>query len=405
MIVPQVQITLGCNLACNYCFQNHDDSRIMDSTTLENIINKSVAYNKKTTPSEKKLEILWHGGEPLLGGVDFFRKIIEYESKHGDVEFINKVQTNGIAMNDKMAEFLVSNKFNVGFSLDGPRETHDHHRLIRNGKSGSFNATIKGIECYRKHSKAPFIPVIAVITKHTIEKGAEEFYKFFRELNSCLQLDPYDITCYDLANSRMNVNESLFIPSPVDYAKFVIDLFNLWFYDDPGKIDLRDMKNEIKFILCPEVRMDSVIDKKRCSVFRTIIDPSGRVYSCDQYINDENTSLGNINEQSLEEIMNKKFALWEKIKTIFRKDTGNYLCNSCEYGNMCGGGCLTCMKYNSLILKRLSINKMPEETEYDLLNQFFPDSGDSIYCQAYKIYRPHIEKCVKEEMALENKPS
>lgn len=402
MIIPQVQITLGCNLACRYCFQDHDNAKIMDHLTLYNIIDKSVKYNKNIPSADSSLEILWHGGEPLLAGLDFLKKIVEFESKYPLIKFVNKIQTNAIAMTEEIAEFLVKHDFNVGFSIDGPETTHDHHRLLKNQKPGAFRQTMKGVELYKKYSRSPFIPVIAVVTKHTVQKGAKEFYEFFKELRSCIQLDPYDITCWDLAKNNLNIKNNPFIPDPQEYGNFIKDLFNLWFYDEPGNVDIRELKNEIKLMLCPEVRMEVVENKKRCSEFRTIFDPSGNVYSCDQYVNTETASLGNINAEPLEIIMNRKYDLWEKIKKAFRSPENNYLCKSCEYGKMCSGGCLTCMKYNSLILKGYSIGNLPPVGSFDQISENFPETGDSIYCRSYKIYRKHIEKCVNEEMTVDS---
>jgi uncharacterized protein len=399
LIVPQVQITLGCNLSCHYCFQNHDDGTILDERTLKNVIDQCVAYNRKVLPQKNDLEILWHGGEPLLGGLDLFRKIVECESHHPGIKFQNKVQTNGVAMTDAFAEFLFNHDFQVGFSIDGPEETHNCHRVLGGGKEPSFRDTMRGIQNFRKYSQFQYLPVIAVITRHTLARGAKEFYGFFKALRASVQMDPYDLTCYDLMREGFRTAPSPYIPPPEEYGRFVMELFDLWFHDDPDQIDFVDLRNEMKILLSPEGKKRSIPDKKRCSPFRTIIDPRGRVFSCDQYVNDEHTALGNINEESLETIMDKKFKRWEEIKTFFRKDGNDFACHSCPYGDRCHGGCVTCMKYNYFTLKGYPLKNECKTQAQEVFNKYFSNTGDSMYCRAYRLYREHIEKCVTEEMA------
>jgi hypothetical protein len=97
--------------------------------------------------------------------------------------------------------------------------------------------------------------------------------------------------------------------------------------------------------------------------------------------------------------MDKKYALWEEIKTHFRKGKSGFKCLSCDYGNTCIGGCLTCMKYNHLVLKGYSLENPRHIEETNLLfEEHFPQCGDSYYCEAFKIYRKHIESRVKKEL-------
>jgi uncharacterized protein len=219
----------------------------MDYGTLENIIAKCGDYIRDEGILPERIEFIWHGGEPLLAGLDFYKKVIELQLKQPDIKFINKLQTNGTLMTDSFAEFFNDFHFQVGFSLDGPEETHNRHRILRNGHIGSYEAVIKGIEKFRKYGDHPLVSVIAVVTKYTVERGAGEFYRFFRQLGTTVQLDPYDVTCNVSAVGEPRQQAETFMPSPPDYAKFLMDLFDIWFYDEPGNIQFRDLKNVVKF--------------------------------------------------------------------------------------------------------------------------------------------------------------
>lgn len=59
----------------------------------------------------------WQGSEPTLMGLDFFRRVVElqtrYKKKHQRIE--NDLQTNGIALNEQWCAFLKDHNFLVGF--------------------------------------------------------------------------------------------------------------------------------------------------------------------------------------------------------------------------------------------------------------------------------------------------
>jgi len=46
--------------------------------------------------SGKEVSIAWHGGEPELMGLDFYKRVIELEMKYGHGQAVgNGFQTNG----------------------------------------------------------------------------------------------------------------------------------------------------------------------------------------------------------------------------------------------------------------------------------------------------------------------
>jgi uncharacterized protein len=87
----------------------------------------------------------WHGGEPTLLGVDYFRKSVEIQRTYRPAgrTIANGMQTNGTLLDEEWGRFLAAEGFSVGLSLDGPREFHDRYRLARDGTS-SFDAAMRG---------------------------------------------------------------------------------------------------------------------------------------------------------------------------------------------------------------------------------------------------------------------
>ena len=129
-IIPQIQVTLNCNLACTYCFQTHA-GKIINLSTAEQIIEKTVYSSASYNNIKKTIQLYWHGGEPLLAGIDFFRKIIEIENRFPEVLFENRLQTNGTLLTDEFAAFFVEHGFDLGFSLDGHEYLHNLHRQYK----------------------------------------------------------------------------------------------------------------------------------------------------------------------------------------------------------------------------------------------------------------------------------
>lgn len=399
-VIPQIQVTLDCNSDCSYCFQKHHGG-IIDILTVEIILQKVVATNHKRRffSNNNAITVTWHGGEPLLAGVEFYRKVVEVESRFPGVVFENRVQTNGTLMTGEFARFFAKNNFGVGFSLDGPEDLHNLNRRFRGSSNGTFTATMNGIELYRQYARPELIPIIAVVTRASLGRE-REIYEFFKELGTRVQLDIYDIKCLDmLPSTRNHSNVFDLAPASAEVGQFLINLFDLWFYDQTRGVDFSELRNEVKMILQPEINKGDPFHKKRCDIRRTIFAPDGKVYGCDQYVNDEKTALGDIRKDSLEDILERKARLWEGIKLHIRESGDKMACSSCEWGNQCSGGCMTCMKYISLLLNARS-EGLPDNEWFqpELASPLREVSGEFYYCNGLRAFRSHVKEAVEQEL-------
>ena len=397
-VIPQIQVTLNCNLACTYCFQKHAGG-IIDLDTVAAILRAVVAHNLTAAPGCRTMPVYWHGGEPLLAGLDFFRQVLHLQAQYPEVSFDNRLQTNGTLMNAELAGWFTAHRFHVGFSLDGPRDLHDRHRWFRGSGLGSFDAVMQGIVCYRRHFPDTRLPVIAVVTKASIPRAGDIFH-FFRDLRADVQLDIYDIRWLDLmAGSGM----AELAPSAAEVGQFLIELFDLWFYDQQRHVDFQELRQEIKMILQPEVDRGDPFHKKRCDLRRLIFSPHGRVFSCDQWVHDECAALGDIHRDSLALILKNKADLWAAIKTRLRRSGDDMACGPCDWGRQCGGGCLTCMKYNALLLQARS-QGLPDHrwVQANLPPGWETLRGETYYCDGLRAFRQHVQETVRREFTNAN---
>ena len=66
-----VKPTHSCNLHCAYCYVASDAERgLMSLRTARNVMEQAADVARG-----KELLFIWHGGEPLVAGLKFFREI------------------------------------------------------------------------------------------------------------------------------------------------------------------------------------------------------------------------------------------------------------------------------------------------------------------------------------------
>lgn len=121
MFTNVVKPTHACNLACTYCYNEDERNKKMTLDTLRAVVDRTcefVAENVK----DRKVDFIWHGGEPMLMGVDFYREVMSYQSLHSHkIHISNVMQTNGLKVNEEWCEFFKEHNWQVSISLDGTK--------------------------------------------------------------------------------------------------------------------------------------------------------------------------------------------------------------------------------------------------------------------------------------------
>lgn len=317
-----------CNMHCDYCFYCDETEKrkqgsygFMSEETLKNIICGTLPR------AEGGISYAFQGGEPTLRGLDFFRKVIEYEriyNKHG-IRIQNALQTNGTLLNEEWCDFLAENHFLVGISIDGIAETHDKYRHFRGKDDPAFEQVLKAADLMDRAGVE--YNVLTVVNSATAANIAR-IYRSYQENGWHWQ---QYIACLDPLGEEKGKRP--WALTPEIYGKFLIDLFDLWYADLPENRQpyIRQFENWVGILMGypPEA-----CDQRGICGIQYVCEADGSVYPCDFYMLDE-YRLGNFNTDSIYTIDSKR------LETGFLQESFKLSdeCKACDYFAICRGGC------------------------------------------------------------------
>lgn len=319
-----IKVSSTCNLACKYCYATDKKGmvnleKIMPFSTKEKII------RELANMANNEVHYIWHGGEPLLGGKDFFAEVLEIQSQYtrDGLNMINHIQTNATLLTPELAQFFSENGFLVGVSIDGYENIHNHIRKNMNGK-GSFNEVMRGIRILQEHNDGS-VAILAVVSKNTLS-NAKSVFDFFID-NNIRSFDFLPFVCYD-ENSNL-VDDSI---TADEFGKFMIEVFDYWIEKDDPEIEVRFFDNALTGLLggVPHVCTFG----KKCGEFFAF-DTNGDVFMCDWFIGQNEHKFGNINITTLDDItaLPAYKSYIGEVKRIKKE------CVDCRWLSACGGGC------------------------------------------------------------------
>lgn len=223
-----LKIASRCNLNCSYCFMYNlgDDSyklqpKFMSDEVLDALVTKVERYVLKNNLDS--INFLLHGGEPLLAGKKRFLEIISklrsLNKRIPNFQTFFSIQTNGVLLDDEWLYLLKKNDVFIGISLDGTKEAHDKYRVDHKGR-GSYEEVKKALLLSKNVVNEA--NVVCVLDE---EQSSKKMYENFKDLGvTSLNLLLKDFTKENFPYAN---NEDYNLP----FANFLIELFDLWFFD------------------------------------------------------------------------------------------------------------------------------------------------------------------------------
>lgn len=332
-----------CNLNCSYCYEEFNQNIPRPSLTVESyrkMQDELVTYSKRRRINH--LNIIWHGGEPLLIGMDFYKSVLT-QQKQCDIRFSNLMQTNATLITNQWIDFFKENDFKIGISLDGNPESNKVHRQ-------KTELVIRNLELLNNQGIRPSI--ICVVSDQNYMHYSQLF-SFFKNY----QVEYIDLVpCYE-NNGKFTLNEE-------NYQTFFTQMFDLWIENGMTPI-IRPFLNMIE-LLSGKVERDQLITCSltgRCGEIISI-SPTGDVFFCDCLPKEPQNMIGNILCTDIYHLSKStNYTKLDKFKYAVSED-----CLSCIYRNACGTGCMT---------RRIS------------------NGGKDYYCHARKSLFSHICKSLK----------
>lgn len=336
-----------CNLDCNYCYYLDKASIYggreprMDMDMLETVIKEYIAAN-----DVPDVTFNWHGGEPLILGLDFYRKAVELERKYADGKNVhNTIQTNGTLITPEWADFFRANGFLVGISLDGPADIHDRYRRDKGGFP-TFDKVVRGLDQLRRAG-------VEFNTMTTVNKASEgrglEVYQFLKSTGTRFMqfmpvvehvkypLDPKGKPMkyarpYIVAPSETGARLANWSVGDIAYGRFLCDIFDYWVRNDVGScfVNLFDAT----LARWCGVPPGTCVLAETCGG-NSVIEHNGDFYPCDHFVYTDRL-LGNIKDRTIVEMMDSP----EQVRFgIDKRNTLPGKCRRCEWLRLCNGEC------------------------------------------------------------------
>ena len=376
-----------CNLACKYCY--YLEKNKLYPTVQRHLMSDEMLeqFTREYIEAQTMNQVLftWHGGEPLLRSIDFYRKAISLQKKYAGGRHIdNVIQTNGTLLTDEWCEFFAQNHWLVGISIDGPQPGHDHYRLTAAGKP-SWKKVMQGIKLLKKHGVE--WNAMAVVNAYNANHPLE-FYRFFKE-NGCqfLQFTPIverltrhedGRTLASLADKdEISLSEASVAPEQWGY--FLCAIFDEWVRKDVGKIfvEIFDCTLANWMGISPGICAYS----KECG-HAGVMEHNGDVYSCDHFVFPE-YKLGNIRDHSLIDML---YGEQQQEFSRLKHSSLPRQCKECDMEFACHGEC-------------------PKNR---FMKDKYGDSGLNYLCPGYYHYYQHVAPYMdymKQELMSQRPPS
>ena len=372
-----------CNLACDYCYylekesiyrEQEEKSRfVMSDRTLEEYICQYIAAQ-----TQPYVLFVWHGGEPLLAGKDFFRKAVALQQRYaGGKSVENSIQTNGLLIDDEWCQIFRDNNFLVGVSIDGPESIHDAHRVDAGGNP-TFARVMKGIE--RLYRNRVEYNTLTTINIHSEGRGAE-VYNYLRQISVFMQFLPVaELLCDGRVQSPESEGADIapWSVSAKGFGEFMCDVFDIWVKNDVGRryVQLFDATLALMVGVQPSV----------CSLCETCgsgltVEHNGDVYCCDHFVYPE-YKIGNIHTDRLADLAycDRQFEFGVAKRALLPRE-----CRHCKFYNLCHGEC----------------------PKHRFIADNTGEYGKNYLCDGYRMFYEHTESAMTrmKELILEGKPA
>ena len=281
---------------------------------------------------------VWHGGEPLLRPIEFYRNAVRLQRIYGAGRHIeNCLQTNATLLTEEWCRFLRENNFLVGVSIDGTQQMHDAYRTCRDGR-GTWQRAVRGIDLLNRHGIE--WNALAVVNSANVGQPLE-FYRFFKSINChFLQFTPIVERIVASRNDGLTLAPGMteggdiaeFSVTPKQWGDFLCSIFDEWVHNDVGEYFVQIFDSTLANWAGVAPGLCTLA--KECG-HAGIVEHNGDVYSCDHFVYPEH-KLGNLQQATITQMMySEKQREFSRMKSQMLPQQ----CRECDVLFACHGEC------------------------------------------------------------------
>jgi len=321
-----------CNLDCKYCYYLHKEQLYpggnfrMSEDLLETFTRQYIAAQQVP-----EITFTWQGGEPLLIGLDFFERALEFQERYSrqGMTIRNAIQTNGVLLDDDWCRFFKAHDFLVGISIDGPREVHDVYRVDKGGQP-TLERVMTGVGLLNKHN----VDFNTLTCVHAANAGFPlEVYRFLRDQGQArfMQFIPVVLRENDTGFQAGDVVAPLSVTGQ-HYGAFLCAIFDEWVRRDVGTVFVQIFDAALAAWAGESPGLCSLEETCGTSL---VLEHNGDIYSCDHFV-EPGYHLGNIGSGDLAGLVtSEKQARFG----LAKRDSLPRYCQECQVKFVCNGGC------------------------------------------------------------------
>lgn len=295
-----------CNMNCVYCFHKpyYKDYKKISIQTIKHLLDI-------TAPFYKNINIIWHGGEPLLMGLSFYKEVLELQKKY-NCKISNSVQSNLTLLTPEMADFFSDNNISISGSFDGVcnEQLRGHSEEILAGRTLMLD---KGKRC----------GLIMVVSNKNINQLIDS-YLFFKSINVNFSLNLY-LEQRNAPKSNLKLDKNITIHR-------LCELFDYWAHDTEGTIHISYFKNILDYII---LQKKSLCSYTSCLGRWLGVHNDGKLTPCNRYFSDE-YCFGNVYDYS---DIREAFSSYGFTNLIKKAIERREKCKMCPIYDYCSGGC------------------------------------------------------------------
>ena len=315
-----------CNLECGYCYYlktgqqyEHSDTFRMSDVLLETYVRQYIEASPGPT-----VTFVWHGGEPTLAGLDFYRRAVDLQKRYLPPGWNcwNNLQTNGTLLDEEWCSFLADAHFDVGLSLDGTSWVHNIYRKDKRGR-GTYDIAVSAVRRLQAHGIQP--DLLCTVTSDTA-KDPVGVYRALRDLNTgWIQFIP-------IVRRESDGNMTPDSVSSDAYGRFLSAVFDDWVQHDLGKLNVQQFAEIL--LVWSGGKASACWMTPICGRV-LILEHDGAVYSCDHFVTPEHR-IGDLETSLLAELVDSP------VQRRFGQDKSSSLpdqCRACRWLAVCNGSC------------------------------------------------------------------